>query len=205
MQPEGSDMRAIVIGASTGGVEALYSLLSALPANCPPTFVVQHMRPGYVESFVAGLNRVCAAEVILADDRKIARSGQICIAPAGDQHLILTGRPNLTTRLVATEPVQGHRPAVDRLFSSAARLPTPPVAALLTGMGRDGAEGMLALRRAGSHTIAQDEASSVVYGMPRAARDLGAACQILPLQFIAAALLRAAGFNHFQDKDRRIS
>lgn len=205
MLPEGCEPRPIVIGASTGGVEALYTLLSALPANCPPTFVVQHMRPGYVESFVAGLNRVCAAKVVLANDRQIARPGQICIAPAGDQHLILTGGPNLTTRLVATDPVQGHRPAVDQLFSSAARLSTLPVAALLTGMGRDGAEGMLALRKAGGHTIAQDEASCVVYGMPRAARDLGAACQILPLQSISAALLRAAGFYHNQEKDRRIS
>lgn len=205
MPHDGAHPRAIVIGASTGGVEALYTLLSALPANCPPTFVVQHMRPGYVAGFVAGLNRVCAAEVIQAEDRQLARNGQICVAPAGDQHLILTAMPTLTMRLVASAPVQGHRPAVDRLFSSAARLHNPPVAALLTGMGRDGAEGMLAMRQAGCHTIAQDEASSVVYGMPRAARDLGAACQILPLHFIAAALLRAAGYIHTHDRDRRIS
>jgi chemotaxis response regulator CheB len=184
--------RSIVIGASTGGVEALYTVLSRFPDDCPPTFVVQHMRPGYVESFVAGLNRACAAQVVLAQDRQIARAGCIYIAPAGPAHMSLTAQPVLTLRLTETPPLHGHRPAVEPLFLSAARLRPPPVAALLTGMGRDGAEGLLAIRRAGGHTIAQDEASSVVYGMPGAAAQLNAADQILPLPFIAAALLRMA-------------
>ena len=185
--------RVIVIGASTGGVDALYSLLANFPRDCPPTFVVQHMRAGFVESFVAGLNRACAAEVVLAQDRHIARPGRIHIAPAGNLHLILCAQHVLTLRLVNAPPLHGHRPAVDRLFFSAARLRPTPVAALLTGMGRDGAEGLLHIRRTGGHTIAQDETSSVVYGMPRAARDLDAADQILPLRSIATALLRAAG------------
>ncbi|MFN7222684.1 MAG: CheB methylesterase domain-containing protein [Paracoccaceae bacterium] len=196
-------MRAIVIGASTGGVEALYSLLSALPATCPPTFIVQHIRPGFVESFVAGLNRVCQAQVLLAEDRQIARPGCIYVAPAGDRHLTLTPHAGITMRLEATALVEGHRPSVNRLFLSAARLRLPPAAALLTGMGRDGADGLLSIRRAGGHTIAQDEASSVVYGMPRAARELGAAIQILPIDAIAPALLRAIGQGQPLDLERR--
>ena len=197
------DHRIVVIGASTGGVEALYMLLSAVPPDCPPIYVVQHMRPSFIESFVAGLNRVCAAEVVQAQDRQLARPGQICIAPTGELHLVLTAHPDPMSRLVEGPPVQGHRPAVDRLFLSAAQLRTPPVAALLTGMGRDGAEGLLRIRQAGGHTIAQDEASSVVYGMPKAARDLDAADQILPIQSIAAALLRAVGQTQTQNSDRR--
>lgn len=192
-----------MIGASTGGVEALYTLLSALPSTCPPTFVVQHMRPGFVESFVAGLNRACEAAVVQAEDRRIARSGYIYVAPAGDFHLTLASHAELCMRLVSGDPVQGHRPSVDRLFMSAARLRTPPVAALLTGMGRDGAEGLLSIRRAGGHTVAQDEASSVVYGMPRAARDLAAADQILPIEAIAPALLRASSQGQSVENDRR--
>lgn len=191
-QGGGSGSRVIVIGASTGGVEALYTLLAEFPSNCPPTFVVQHMRPGYVESFVAGLNRSCSAEVVLAQDRMIARRGRIHVAPTGDLHLTLVAQASVTLRLIDAPLVQGHRPSVDQLFLSAARLRPAPVAALLTGMGRDGAEGLLRIRRAGGHTIAQDESSSVVYGMPRAARDLGAPTQILPLKAIAMALLRAA-------------
>ncbi|MDO9637802.1 MAG: CheB methylesterase domain-containing protein [Pseudotabrizicola sp.] len=194
--------RIIVIGASTGGVEALYTLLASFPADCPPTLVVQHMRPGYVEGFVAGLNRVCAAEVVQAQDRQLLRPGQVHVAPAGSLHLCLVANPVLSIRLTEAPPVHGHRPAVDPLFLSAARLRPAPVAALLTGMGRDGAEGLLQIRLAGGHTIAQDQASSVVYGMPGAARDLGAADQILPLSSIAAALLRLAGP---QISDRRIS
>ena len=185
-------VRSIVIGASTGGVEALYTVLSSFPKNCPPTFVVQHMRPGYVESFVAGLNRICAAQVVVAQDRHLPRPGYIHIAPAGTTHMSLTAHPVLTLRLTEAPPVHGHRPAVDPLFFSGARLHPPPVAALLTGMGRDGAEGLLAIRQAGGHTFAQDEASSVVYGMPGAARALNAAGQILPLHAIAAAILRCA-------------
>jgi chemotaxis response regulator CheB len=201
---QGSFPRIIVIGASTGGVEALYQLLSGIPPDCPPIFVVQHIRAGYVESLVAGLNRTCAAEVVQASDRQIARPGRICIAPAGDLHLVLTPNPEPMSRLVEGPPLQGHRPAVDRLFTSAAQLDPPPVAALLTGMGRDGAEGMLRIRQAGGHTIAQDEQTAVVYGMPRAARELNAASQILPLKSIAAAMLRGAGYTQPRSRDRHI-
>lgn len=196
--------RIIVIGASTGGVEALYTLLASFPRSCPPTLVVQHMRPGFVEGFVAGLNRVCPAEVVQAEDRQVLRAGQIYVAPAGNLHLCLVANPVLSIRLTEAPPVHGHRPAVDPLFLSAARLQPAPVAALLTGMGRDGAEGLLQIRRAGGHTIAQDQASCVVYGMPGAACELGAADQSLPLSLIAAALLRMAGQTGPQVSNRRI-
>jgi two-component system chemotaxis response regulator CheB len=184
--------RILLIGASTGGVEALHTLLSAFPHDCPPTIIVQHMRPAFVESFVDGLDRRCAADVVLAEDRQVVRPGRVYVAPAGDLHLVLSAHPAVTLRLREAPPAHGHRPAVDPLFLSAARLQPAPVAVLLTGMGRDGAEGLLRIREAGGHTIAQDEASAVVYGMPRAARDIGAADQILPLHAIAAALFQAA-------------
>lgn len=195
--------RPIVIGASTGGVEALYTVLAGLPKDCPPTFVVQHMRPNYVEGFVAGLNRACCATVAMAADREPARTGYIYVAPPGDYHLELAGQSALIMRLVQSPPVQGHRPAADRLFQSAAQLPRPPAAALLTGMGRDGAEGLLCIRHAGGPTIAQDEATSIVYGMPRAARDINAADHILPLPAIAGALLKASGYQSFVQQSAR--
>jgi chemotaxis response regulator CheB len=185
--------RAIVIGASTGGVEALHIVLASLPPDCPPVFVVQHMRPNFMESFVAGLNRSCQARVELAGDLTMARAGHIYIAPPGERHLVLSANGGLKTRLVFGPPIEGHRPSVHRLFQSAAALTRPPAAALLTGMGRDGAEGLLLLHNAGAPTIAQDEASSVVFGMPKAAIELKAAKQVLPLPLIGAALLAAAG------------
>lgn len=198
--------RAIVIGASTGGVEALYTVLAAMPADCPPIFVVQHMRPDFMSGFADGLDRACTAQVILARDREVARAGQIYIAPAGALHLTLTltGQGPISMRLIEGPPVQGHRPSVDRLFHSAAVLARPPAAALLTGMGRDGAEGLLAIRMAGGPTFAQDAATSVVYGMPRVAAELGAANKILPLSRIAFALLTAAGHGQTLPRQDRI-
>lgn len=204
VQPSRSEprvTRSIVIGASTGGVEALHEVLRAMPADCPPVFVVQHMRPNFVDSFVAGLGRACVAAVNLAQDREVARPGNIYVAPPGTLHLILWGTHVLSTRLVAGLPLQGHRPSVDRLFQSAAALTVPPAAALLTGMGRDGAEGLLSIRMAGGPTIAQDQASSVVYGMPRVAFELGAAEKVLTLSKIAAHLLSAAGHAMYSNSE----
>lgn len=199
-RPGPSARRPIVIGASTGGVEALYEVLSAMPDDCPPIFVVQHMRPDFTASFVAGLDQVCKAHVMLGQDRNIARPGHIYIAPPGDMHMIVMSAGTLSTRLVAGPPVQGHRPSVDKLFHAAATLGVPPAAALLTGMGRDGAEGLLAIRNAGGPTMAQDQASAVVYGMPRVAHELGAAEKVLPLSRIASALLHAAGHFHLEKR-----
>ena len=186
-------LRPIVIGASTGGVEALYEVLGAMPSEGPPIFVVQHMRPAFMESFVAGLDKACRVHVVLATDRMIAERGHVYVAPAGQRHLTLA--PGPSCRLIVGDAVQGHRPSVDQLFLSSAQLSPGPVAALLTGMGRDGAEGLLRLRQCGCLTVAQNEETCVVYGMPRAAVELQAAEKVLPLTAIASALLAGAGYR----------
>lgn len=184
--------QAIMIGASTGGVEALHVILAQFPADCPPVFVVQHMRAGFVAGFVEGLNRACRVQVVVAHEGMVARSGVVHVAPAGGRHLTVLARGGLLCRLAEGPPRAGHRPSVDVLFASGALLPVPPVAALLTGMGRDGAEGMAALHAAGGVTLAQDGATSTVFGMPRAAIERGVVTEVLPLAQIGRALLRHA-------------
>lgn len=180
----------ILIGASTGGVEALHCLLGSLPAECPPIFVVQHMRPGFVASFVEGLARACRLRVLVAADRQSAVPGMVLVAPDGDRHLTVDPRAGLTCRLERGPPVNGHCPSVDALFQSGLRLATPPVAVILTGMGRDGAAGICALHAAGSTTIAQNRATSVVWGMPRAATESGGVTHSLPIDQIGPMLSR---------------
>jgi two-component system, chemotaxis family, protein-glutamate methylesterase/glutaminase len=185
------DRHVIVIGASTGGVQALSHLLPMLPANAPGIVVVQHMPAGFTGSFAKRLDDICAIRVREARDGDHIRPGTALIAPGGNRHLSVHGRwPNVHVVLEEGPPVCFSVPSVDVLFRSAAlQLGTHCAAALLTGMGKDGAEGMMKIRRAGGRTIAQDEESSVVWGMPGHAATLGAAEQILPLKYIAAALL----------------
>jgi len=178
----------IVIGASTGGVTALETVLTTFPADCPPTLVVQHIRPGFIEGMIRRLNQRCAPEVLGAEDAMCPSRGQICIAADTDRHLVLQNGDPLRCRLKASEPRHGHRPSVDELFETAAGRPGV-AAALLTGMGADGAAGMARIKGAGGFTIAQDEATCVVYGMPRVAVEMGAACLVLPLDQIASGLL----------------
>ncbi|KPP96322.1 chemotaxis response regulator protein-glutamate methylesterase [Erythrobacter sp. HL-111] len=181
----------IAIGASTGGVEALHSLLARFPADCPPTLVVQHVNACFAPAIVQSLGRVSRPRVMLGEsDLPLAR-GTILLAPGDAKHMLVGGAGPRGSRCVlrAGDPVSGHRPSVDMLFQSVAeRLGPRACGVLLTGMGRDGAEGLAAMRRAGAHTIAQDEESCVVFGMPRAAIALGAAREILPLASIAEAL-----------------
>jgi two-component system chemotaxis response regulator CheB len=185
---KGTQPDLIVIGASTGGVSALEILLSRFPVDCPPTLVVQHIRPGFIDGMIRRLDQRCAPEVRAAADAGCPQPGQICVAADTDRHLVLqTGAP-LRCRLKVAEPRHGHRPSVDALFESAAGRPSV-AAALLTGMGADGAEGMAKIRSAGGFTVAQDEATCVVYGMPRVAVEMGAASLVLPLEQIAPALL----------------
>ncbi|MBY6122463.1 CheB methylesterase domain-containing protein [Mameliella alba] len=186
--PLGSDP-IILIGASTGGVDALLAVLTRFPQDCPPTLVVQHTGSGFGESLASLLDRQCLPNVLLANGPMPLRQGQILVGAGIRAHLVLDGRAATRVTTVADGPVAGHVPSVDRLFLSA--LPVAPrvSAALLTGMGRDGADGMKALRLAGAHTLAQDEASCVVYGMPRAAVELGGVDRVLPLKKIAEALL----------------
>ena len=185
----------VLIGASTGGVDAIATVLSSFPAACPPTLIVQHMRHDFLAAFAQRLNSKLPPRVLPAMDRHTLRSGEVLIAPGEKKHLELTSPRRLMTRLVEGQPISGHQPSVDALFNSCARMAEKGitvVAALLTGMGADGAEGLRAIRQAGGHTIAQDEASCVVYGMPRAAARLDAADEILPLDQIGPALLKAA-------------
>ncbi|ANT62171.1 chemotaxis protein [Salipiger sp. CCB-MM3] len=183
--------RFILLGASTGGVDALLTVLSSFPQDCPPTFIVQHTGGGFGDSLTRLLDRQCAAEVRPARDGQRVDHGQVVIAAGSRAHLHLAGGKPMRIALRAGEPISGHMPSVDALFTSALPGASRAVAALLTGMGRDGAQGLKALREAGATTIAQDEASCIVYGMPRAARELGAAQSTLPLPEIGPALLRA--------------
>lgn len=184
--------RFILIGASTGGVDALLTVLSSFPAACPPTFIVQHTGSGFGESLARLLDRQCQAVVRTARDGDSVKQGEIVVAAGCRSHLLLAGGKPMRTTMKADGPVSGHMPSVDAMFRSALPGAQRAVAALLTGMGRDGANGLLALRQAGARTIAQDEASCTVYGMPRAAAELGAAEVVLPLTEIGPALLRAS-------------
>ena len=178
----------LAIGASTGGVEALLTILSAFPADCPATVVTQHMPATFTRSFAARLDKVSAASVAEASDGAPLAPGCIYIAPGGEAHLEVSGATP-RCRLIRSDTVSGHRPSVDVLFRSVARLRRPMAGVILTGMGRDGAQGLLEMRQAGARTLGQDEASSVVYGMPRAAFELGAVERQLSLSRLSAAIL----------------
>ncbi|MDC7717238.1 chemotaxis response regulator protein-glutamate methylesterase [Vogesella sp. DC21W] len=180
----------IVVGASTGGTEALREFLSALPADTPPVLVVQHMPENFTLSFARRLDQCCAMSVCEATDGQPVLPGHVYIAP-GHSHLSLRKvASGFVTELSQSEPVNRHRPAVDVLFDSAANLlGKRAVGVILTGMGRDGAAGMLRMREAGAFNIGQDQASCVVYGMPRAAYDIGAVHEVAPLDKVAERVL----------------
>jgi len=182
--------KIVGLGASTGGVEALTVLLGEYPANCPPTIVVQHMPATFTAAFAARLDKHCAAEVTEAKDGDPLLPGRIYIAPGGSTHLVAVPGPQPHCRLIATHPVTGHRPSVDMMFHSLAKgFGTRSVGVILTGMGRDGATGLLEMRNSGAATIGQDEGSCVVYGMPRAAADSGACESVVPLGQICGKVL----------------
>jgi two-component system chemotaxis response regulator CheB len=190
------DGRLIAIGSSTGGVEALITILSQFPANCPPTVISQHMPETFTKSFAERLNRLCAPAVSEAADGELILPGHIYLAP-GHSHLEITGSQNPRCRLSNAERVNGHRPSVDVMFASVLKTSGPrSVGVILTGMGRDGASGLLALRQAGAETLGQNEASCVVYGMPKVAQEIGAVKQQLPLDKIAGRLLQITNASH---------
>jgi two-component system, chemotaxis family, protein-glutamate methylesterase/glutaminase len=185
--------KIVFIGASTGGVEALKALLVGLPADCPPTLITQHMPPRFTTGFAERLNRECPMKVSEAASGDIIEAGHVYIAP-GSHHLEIARQGMAyVCRLSDGPPVSGHRPSVDVLFRSAAHLVGRlAVGAILTGMGKDGAEGMLELRQAGATTLGQDEESSLIYGMPRAAFERGAVMHQHSLSQMADAILDAA-------------
>lgn len=183
----------LCIGSSTGGVQALAAILPALPANTPPVAIVQHMPEGFTGPFAHRLDALCAMTVREARDGDDLHPGLILVAPGGTRHMGVErhGR-GYRVHLRDGDPVSFSRPSVDVLFESAARAAgAQAIGAILTGMGRDGAAGLLAIRQAGGATFAQDEETSVVYGMPMAARDNGAAQSVLPLEQIPARMLQA--------------
>jgi two-component system, chemotaxis family, protein-glutamate methylesterase/glutaminase len=157
-------------------------VLTRLPADVPPIVVTQHMPAGFTKAFADRLNGVCRMRVVEAQGGELLERGVAYVAP-GDYHLVVEGRGlQLLTRLDQGAPVHYQRPAVDRLFGSIARLRnTPVVALLLTGMGADGADGMVALRKAGAETIAEAEESCVVFGMPKEAIARGGAAHVASL------------------------
>ena len=180
----------VAIGSSTGGVEALISLISNFPANCPPTVITQHIPATFSGKFANRLNGKSAPMVSEAVDGAPLETGRVYIAPGGQCHLEVVGGRNPVCRLREGDLHSGHRPSVDVLFESMAQFGERTVGVILTGMGRDGAEGLGAIRRAGGSTIGQDEATSVVYGMPRVAFEMGAVETQLPLEAIAPEILR---------------
>ena len=179
----------VVIGSSTGGVDALETVLAQYPVDCPPTLITQHMPESFLASFAHRLNRRIAPQLELATDGAPLLQGRVYLAPGGLSHLAVTGGDEPCCRLFAAPPRSGHRPSVDVLFQSACMLAPNVLAVMLTGMGRDGAEEMLSLRRAGARCIAQDEESSVVFGMPRAALEGGGAERAVSLTHIAGEIL----------------
>jgi two-component system, chemotaxis family, protein-glutamate methylesterase/glutaminase len=180
----------IAIGASTGGTEAIAALLQRVPASAPAIVVAQHIPPGFSRAFATRLNAICAIQVKEAEDGEPARNGLALVAP-GDLHMLVRRAGVRYTVNVRTGPrVCYQRPSVDVLFASVAEAAgRSAVGVILTGMGDDGAKGLLRMRQAGARTIAQDEATCVVFGMPREAIAQGAAEQVLPLPSIAAAML----------------
>jgi two-component system chemotaxis response regulator CheB len=185
--------KLLIIGASTGGTEAIRRVLEPLPASSPAILITQHMPGGFTRSFAERLDRLSQIAVKEAVDGERVIPGHAYIAP-GDKHLkIDRSGANYVTRLDEGPPVNRHRPSVDVLFHSAAQhVGRNAIGAILTGMGKDGAAGLLEMRNAGAPTIAQDEASCVVFGMPREAIALGGATEVVSLDDIAARLIALA-------------
>lgn len=192
-QPFRWNGKIVLIGASTGGVEALERVFSAFPANGPPTLVTQHMPQAYLARFAARLDRSFQPKVRLAQNGMAVERGHIYLAPGGDTHLMFDPNTGAALHLRPRDDQGGYCPSVERMFQSAQPIAARVVAVLLTGMGRDGAQAMVGLRRAGADCIVQDEASSAVFGMPGAAIAAGAVASGLPLSEIGNRILTLTG------------
>lgn len=185
--------KVIALGASTGGTEALREVIAQFPANTPGVVIVQHMPEKFTAMYADRLNRLCAMEVKEAADNDRVMPGRVLIAPGGMQMRVVRQGGQYRVRCKAGERVSGHCPSVDVLFESVATdVGRNAVGAIFTGMGSDGAAGLLKIRQAGAVTFGQDEATSVVYGMPRAAFEKGAVETQVPLDAMAARILDAA-------------
>ena len=182
--------KIIAIGASTGGTEAIRRVIENFPATTAGTVIVQHMPSGFTKMFSDRLNQLCQMQVKEAEHGDRVRSGLILVAPGGKQLEVIRSGGFYEIRLGSSEKVSGHCPSVDVMMHSVAKhVGSNAVGAMLTGMWQDGAEGMLAMKQAGAHCISQDEASSVVFGMPKVAYEKGGAERLVPLDKIATTLL----------------
>ena len=186
--------RLIAVGASTGGTEAIREFLVGMPQDCPGIAVVQHMPENFTRMFAERLNGLCAITVKEAEHNDPILPGHAYIAPGGKHLWVKRDGGQLLAKLSTEPPMNLHRPSVDFLFLSAAKfLGADAIGVIMTGMGRDGAQGMLAMKNAGAWTLAQDEATSVIFGMPREAIELGAVHEVAPLQKLRdRALARVA-------------
>lgn len=182
--------KVIAIGASTGGTEAIRQVVEEFPATTPGVVIVQHMPPGFTKMFSDRLNQLCKMQVKEAEDGDRIRSGLILVAPGGMQMKVVRSGGFYQVRCGGTDKVSGHCPSVDVMMHSVAQhVGANAIGAMLTGMGQDGAEGMLAMKSSGARCIAQDEATSVVFGMPKVAYEKGGAERLVPLGKVAPALL----------------
>ncbi len=183
--------RVVAMGASTGGTEAIRAILESIPPSCPPILIVQHIPESFAQLFADRLDGHCDIAVKLAEDGEPILPGHAYIAP-GETHLTIrgAGARRFCVELVQADPMNLHRPSIDVLFGSAAKcVGSGAIGVILSGMGKDGPAGLLAMRRSGARTLAQDEQTSVVFGMARDAIQLGAVDEILPLDAIGARLL----------------
>ncbi len=186
--------RIVFVGASTGGTEAVKTFLSGIPENCPPILIVQHMPESFTGSFAARLNGLCLPKVIEAKGGEVVVPGTVYVAPGHSHLAIRRSGAGYLTELLKTAPVNRHRPSVDVLFDSAAEfVGRNAIGVILTGMGKDGAQGLLRMRKAGGRTFGQDEGSCVVYGMPREAALIGAVDEVVSLSELSKRVLAALG------------
>jgi two-component system chemotaxis response regulator CheB len=183
--------RFIVVGSSTGGTEAIKEFLSGMPPHAPPILITQHMPESFTKSFVERLDGLCKMRVKEAKHQENIQAGTVYVAP-GHSHMLLERVPGASYRILLNQdpPVNRHRPSVEVLFKAAARvLGRNAVGVMLTGMGKDGAAAMLEMHEAGAYNFAQDEASCVVFGMPREAIAIGAVDEVVPLRKMAERVL----------------
>ena len=191
-RPVGRSEKIIAVGASTGGVEALKLLLMDMPAECPPILITQHMPPRFTTAFAERLNRECPMTVSEAKHDVVVEPNHAYIAPGSHHMELVRSGSHYKLRLDDGPTVSGHRPSVDYLFRSVARVAgKTAIGVILTGMGKDGSSGLLDMRNAGAMTLGQDEASSLIYGMPRAAFENGAVMKQFALSHMADAILDA--------------
>jgi two-component system chemotaxis response regulator CheB len=180
----------IAVGSSTGGTEAVKDVLIALPPNTPPILITQHMPERFTKTWADRMNSLCRISVKEAEDGDSVLPGHALVAPGGYHMTLVRSGARYSVRISQDPPVNRHRPSVDVLFDSVAQYAgSNTIGVILTGMGGDGAKGMLGMKRAGAYTIAQDEASCVVFGMPKEAIKLGGVDKILPLSEIPAAMV----------------